>query len=229
VNVHIFQHVPFELPGSIETWARRADHEIRTTRFFDGAPIPALDQVDFLVVMGGPMGVHDVARHPWLVPEKRFVGAAIAAGKVVLGVCLGAQILAEVLGSSITRAPEKEIGWFPIWRVPEAGDNIVARSLPHGEPVFHWHGETFALPAGSRRLARSEACENQAFLYGERVVGLQFHMEVAEPEIRLMIQHSGDEIVPASYIQTGDAMLGEVERAKRMNAQMDQILDALAG
>jgi GMP synthase (glutamine-hydrolysing) len=229
VKVHIFQHVPFEAPGSIETWARRANHEVGTTRFYAGDSIPTLDQVDLLVVMGGPMSVRDVDRSPWLTPEKGFVKAAVDGGKRVLGVCLGAQILAEVLGAEITRSPEKEIGWFPIWRVAEAGDSAVARALPHGEPVFHWHGETFGLPAGARRLARSEACENQAFLYGERVLGLQFHMEVAERGIRLMIEHSGDEIVPAPRVQTAGDMLGEVARTVEMNARMDQILDALAG
>jgi GMP synthase-like glutamine amidotransferase len=229
MNVRVLQHVTFESPGSIEPWARRAGHDLAITRLFAADPLPPLERVDLLIVMGGPMSVHDGARHPWLLEEKRFVGTAIEAGKPVLGVCLGAQIVADVLGAPVTRNPVDEIGWYPVSRVPEGGEGPVARAMPDGEPVFHWHGERFEIPAGAVRLARSEACENQAFQCGERVLGLQFHLEVGLANVRLMIENAGGGIVRAPTVQSAEEMLQGAALAGPMNARMDRVLDALAG
>ncbi|MBU0964972.1 MAG: gamma-glutamyl-gamma-aminobutyrate hydrolase family protein, partial [Proteobacteria bacterium] len=156
MRAHYFQHVPFEGLGSIALWLAAAGFEITSTRFFASAELPDLNMIDLLVVMGGPMSVNDEAELPWLVLEKRFIREAIEAGKPVLGICLGAQLIASALGARIYPNPVKEIGWLPIQGI-SANDSAVFR-FPETEKVFHWHGETFDLPAGAIRLAKSEGC-----------------------------------------------------------------------
>ena len=120
LRIHVLQHVPFEGLGAIEAWLLERRADIHYTRFFDGDPLPPHDAVDLLIVMGGPMSVNDEVRLPWLEPEKRFVREAIERNIAVLGVCLGAQLIASALGSRVYSGPAKEIGWFPIQRAPEA-------------------------------------------------------------------------------------------------------------
>ncbi len=177
MKIHYFQHVPFEGLGCIEQWATAGGHDLSVTRFHLDEAVPALDEIDWLIVMGGPMNIYEEAEYPWLAREKQFIGQAIQSGKVVLGICLGAQLIADVLGGRVTSNAHKEIGWFPIELTAEATASPLFDFLPPGLAAFHWHGDTFALPQGAVRIARSEACENQAFLHGKSVVGLQFHLE----------------------------------------------------
>jgi GMP synthase-like glutamine amidotransferase len=169
LNVHCFQHVPFEGLGALEPRLSRAGCHIGCTRFFADARLPDPDAVDFLVVLGGPMSVNDEAAWPWLVAEKEFIRRFVAAGKPLLGICLGAQLLAGV-GRPRGALREKN-RLVPIARAPHS--NAAAFRFPATAAAFHWHGETFALPSGAVHLARSRACENQAFQIG-RAIGLQF-------------------------------------------------------
>ena len=137
-----------------------------------------------MIVMGGPMNIYEEKKYPWLLREKCFIEDATKTGKVVIGICLGAQIIADVLGANVYAGEHKEIGWFPIFRTKEAGESIVFRDFPSELEVFHWHGDSFDLPSGCIRLAESAACPNQAFIYDERVVGLQFHLEVTRQGAR---------------------------------------------
>ena len=177
IRIHWFQHVPFEGLGCIEQWATEKGHALSVTRFHRDEPLPRIGEIDWLVVMGGPMNIYEESEYPWLAREKQFIGQAIRSGKVVLGICLGAQLIAGFLGARVTPNAHKEIGWFPLELTPEAVASPLFDFLPHRLTAFHWHGDTFALPRGALRIARSEACENQAFLYDGRVVGLQFHLE----------------------------------------------------
>ncbi len=151
------------------------------------------------------MSVNDEAELPWLVPEKRFIRQAIEAGKPVLGICLGAQLIAGAAGARIYRNPVKEIGWLPIQGIA-ANDSSVF-SFPATEKVFHWHGETIDLPAGATLLAKSEGCENQAFQLGRSVIGLQFHLETTPESAREIIANCRAELVPAKYVQTEEEIL----------------------
>mgnify|MGYP000849044073 CR=1 FL=1 len=177
MRIHALQHVPFEPPGSIEAWARHAGHALAITHLYRGDPLPAVEEPDLLVVLGGPMSVHDEARYPWLIDEKRFIERAIAAGRRVLGICLGAQLIAQVLGARVYANDEKEIGWFAVEATAAARTAAVFEGFPPRLLAFHWHGETFDIPAGAVHAARSAACAHQAFAFGDRVVGLQFHLE----------------------------------------------------
>lgn len=205
MRAHCFQHVPFEGLGSIASWLEEAGWVTTNTRFFESAELPNPDMVDMLVVMGGPMSVNDEDEFPWLVAEKKFIREAIGAGKPVLGICLGAQLIASAMGARIYRNPVKEIGWLPIHGISSSDTSLF--QFPPSARVFHWHGETFDVPSGATLLAQSDGCANQAFQLGPSVIGLQFHLETTAESARMLVANCRDELVPAKYIQTEDEIL----------------------
>jgi GMP synthase-like glutamine amidotransferase len=223
MRAHYFQHVPFEGLGSIEPWLETAGYEITNTRFFESAELPDLKKIDLLIVMGGPMSANDEDEFPWLVSEKKFIGEAIHAGKPVLGICLGAQLIAGAAGARVYRNHVKEIGWFPVCGIP-SNDSSIFR-FPPSLKVFHWHGETFDLPSGAILLAKSDGCENQAFQIGKSVIGLQFHLETTPEAAQEIVSHCRDELIGAKYIQTEEEILSaNPERYKSINQLMDNII-----
>ena len=224
MKIHYLQHVPFEGLGYIEEWATQSNHPVSVTRLFAGDSFPDMDEFDLLVIMGGPMSVNDIAEYPWLEREKAFIKKAIEQKKSVLGICLGAQLIANVLGSRIYKCKDKEIGWFPIFKTVHESEFEISKLFPEHIEVFHWHGETFDLPAGCINLAYSAVCENQAFVYNKNVVGLQFHLEATENSIWDLIKNASDEIVNAPYIQTADQMLLINTRVFRINQLMGNIM-----
>ena len=245
MKLHYLQHVSFEGLGMIEDWAIAQGAEISASQLFNGDPLPNLGSFDWLVIMGGPMGIHDHAEHPWLIAEKEFIRAAIGDGKTVLGICLGAQLIADVLGAKVYPGPQKEIGWFPIRRASGAPDLI-----PEELTVFHWHGDTFDIPAGAIHLASSAACKNQGFIYGDRVVAFQFHMETTKVSMEALIAHCSNELANVDaassrvaharpshsnaagsrvYIQTAEEMRAGLPNLKKINAVMDRLLAILQG
>ena len=198
-QIQVLQHVPFEGLGSIAAWlaAQRAD--VGITRLFAGDPVPRADRTGALIALGGPMSVNDEDALPWLRPEKQLVRDTVARGTPVLGVCLGAQLIASALGARVYRGAAREIGWFPVYGVPGVTPSF---QLPSETLVFHWHGETFDLPAGAVRLAGSTACANQAFQVGRNVVALQFHLETTPAGVEALVEHCRDELVPGLYVQS---------------------------
>ena len=225
MRIHYLQHVAFEGLGSIEEWARDHGAEIGCSRLFANEPLPGLGSFDWLLVMGGPMNIYEEEIYPWLRQEKALIKEAITAGKVVLGVCLGAQLIADTLGAKVTRNRHREIGWFPLHAIhPAMADIIPAQAL-----VMHWHGDTFALPPGAEPLAASEACQNQGFIYQGRVLGLQFHLETTPESLASLIAHSGDELTVAPFIQTPAEMLAQADRFTAINRMMAALLDYLQG
>lgn len=226
MRAHFFQHVPFEGLGSIEPWLKAHGYEITNTRFFESAELPDLKKIELLIVMGGPMSVNDEDEFPWLVSEKKFIGEAIHAGKPVLGICLGAQLIASAAGARVCCNYAKEIGWFPVHGIPSE-DRAIFR-FPSSLKVFHWHGETFDLPFGAIRLAKSEACENQAFQIGKSVIGLQFHLETTPQAAKGLVSHCREELVPAKYIQTEEEILSaDPQKYKSINQMMGSLLSFL--
>ena len=185
-------------------------------------PDPA--DVDLLVTMGGPMSVNDEVGYPWLTAEKEFIRTAIEKDKAVIGICLGAQLIASTMGAAVRPNPEKEIGWFPV-TVEPAHDTEDIFSFPEELLVFHWHGETFDLPASAVRIAGSTACENQAFQLGRRVIGMQFHLETTPDAARDIVHHCRDELQPSRYVQSEAEILGaEDSNYAAINAWMDKVL-----
>lgn len=226
MRAHYLQHVPFEGLGSIELWLESNGYKLTNTRIFESVDLPAPKAIDLLVVMGGPMSVNDEDKFPWLALEKQFVRETIDSGKPVLGVCLGAQIIANAMGAKVFPNPVKEIGWFPIHAAPSIDGSVF--NFPHSETVFHWHGETFDLPPGAIRLAKSEGCENQAFQLGKRVIGLQFHLETTQESTREIVSNCREELVPSRYVQTEEEILSaSSSRYKLINDLMGSVLSYL--
>ena len=173
LRIHYLQHVPFEGPGFIESWALARGHRLTATRMYVAHRLPATEELDWLFILGGPMNVYEESRYPWLAREKRFIGEALREGKVLIGICLGAQLLACVLGAKVTRNPCVEIGWYPVEKASQALQSTLSGFLPDSFLAFHWHGDTFEIPRGAVHLARSQACETQAFAFGDRVAAFQ--------------------------------------------------------
>ena len=226
MRAHYLQHIPFEGLGSIAPWLEASGYEITGTKFFESVKYPNLKEIDLLVILGGPMSINDKDEFSWLTSEKQFIHESINSGKPVLGICLGAQLIASVAGARVYRNALKEIGWFPIDGIASTDSSIF--NFPPKVEVFHWHGETFDLPSGATRLAKSDGCENQAFQIGKSVIGLQFHLETTPKTAREIVSHCRDELVPAKYIQTEEEILSATqERDKSINQLMGSILSFL--
>ena len=222
MKLHYLQHVPFEGLGYIETWARKQKIEISATRLYSNEALPDLNSFDWLVIMGGPMGIFDDGEHPWLSTEKAFIKSAIDAGKTVIGICLGAQLIAHVLGAKVYPGPCEEIGWFPIFH--DAGaPGLIPKTLL----AFHWHGDTFETPEGATRLATSEPGINQGFVYGDRVIGLQFHLESTKNSIEALLENCGAGLIKSSTIQTAEEIRNGFPAIEGINSALTALLDNL--
>ncbi len=227
MNIHYLQHVPFEELGSIEAELTGREHQLTSTNLFKNETLPTVDNIDWLIIMGGPMGVNDEDRYPWLKQEKQLIRQAIESGKIVMGICLGAQLIAAALDAKVYKNQHNEIGWFNIERCPEADSTILSSAIPPQAEVFHWHGDTFDLPAGAKPLASSVACPNQGFILDNRVVGLQFHLETTPTSAQALINKCRDELDGSVYVQSESEMLADPRRFSRSNQIMANILDCL--
>lgn len=227
MRIHCLQHVPFEELGYIETWLKEKGYSISFTCFFEeNYRLPGPDNVDALIILGGPMSVYDDHQYPWLRSEKKFIRDCILSGKKVFGICLGAQLMAICLGANIYKAGNKEIGWFKTVLTDESKKIFWFNNLfKNGPEVFHWHGEKFEIPQGCINLLSSEANDNQAFYYSKNVIGLQFHLEVTEEKIKRMLENAGSDIVKRSlYIQTDQQIKEGVVYTENCNKIMAEIL-----
>lgn len=200
MKIHIFQHAHYEDPGNIVDIIKNGDHKISTTKFYEQFSLPNIDNIDFLIIMGAPMSVHDVVDYPWLMDEKKFILKAIRLGKKVLGICFGSQLIADVLGAKVYANSQKEIGWFEIKKDPK-NSSLYFSNYEETNVAFHWHGDTYDLPYGAQPIFSSEATKNQGFTYKDNVVALQFHWEVKKENALALIKHSGNDLLPGSYIQ----------------------------
>lgn len=228
MRLHYIQHVPFENPGSILPWADHNGFVVTCTRVFAEDTFPPQGVFDWLVVMGGPMNIYEEALYPWLADEKRFIKDAIEGGKVVIGLCLGGQLIADVLGGKVTRNPKKEIGWFPVSLTEMAKRHPLFSFFPEAPVVFQWHGDTFiTLPEEAELLATSAACAHQAFVYRSRVFGFQYHLENTKEIILGLIDNCGDELIAADTVQTAEELLAHPEHIARDNAWMNRFLTRL--
>jgi GMP synthase-like glutamine amidotransferase len=229
MRIHYLQHVPFEDLAGLETWAQARRHTISATRLFQNEALPGVNEVDLLIILGGPMNIYEEDKYTWLTAEKKFIETAIREEKKVLGICLGSQLIAAVLGARIFQNPDKEIGWLPITLTEEAQSLALFSQMPRQFQVFHWHGDTFNLPHQAIHLARSEGCENQAFLYGSRVLALQFHLESNRQSIQRMVEHEIDDITEGRYVQTPEKILSEDKFFEESHTVLSVILDRLTG
>lgn len=221
MRVHVLQHAPFEGLGTIEHWLQQQNASVTDTQLYAAAEFPPVDQVDLIIALGGPMSVNDEAELPWLIAEKRFIAEAIDQGVAILGICLGAQLIASATGKAVYPGTEKEIGWHPIQAVPGTSDSF---QFPASAHVLHWHGETFDLPEGATHLARSVACEHQAFQLGRNVIGLQFHIEMNRQSVETILEHCAADLTEGRYVQAAQVIRGA---APARYAAIEQILTDL--
>ena len=228
LRIHCLQHAPFEGFASIGDWLGARGHRSSITHLHCGGVLPPLESIDWVIVLGGPMNVYEHRSHPWLREEKRFLEAALESKKTILGICLGAQLVADVLGAKVYQNPEKEIGWLPISLCSGIAPDHWFPSAPRELTVLHWHGDTFDLPLGASLLASSAACEHQAFALGERIVGLQFHLESTPSSVAALIEHSGDELSGGRFIQTAADILANRSHFAANQRVLGKLLDQMA-
>lgn len=200
MRIVYLQHEEFEDPAYLSAWAEKRGHGVEGIRAYEDPSFPNPSQVDMLWIMGGGMNVYEIDKHPWLVEEKRFIGKIIDARKHILGICLGAQLLADVLGAKVEPNPQKEIGWFPVELTPACRRRQPFRNMPHTMTAFHWHGDTFDIPRGAVHLGSSKACLNQGFVQG-RILAIQFHPEVTEESVRRLTASCRSDLIDAPFVQ----------------------------
>jgi GMP synthase (glutamine-hydrolysing) len=197
MRIHIIMHESFEAPAAIETWALRKNHEITYTRLYEGDSLPEEPEFEFLVVMGGPQSpVTTTEECPYYDASKEmaFIKAAIDQDKLLVGVCLGAQLIGQSLGASFEHSPNREIGVFPITLTEDGEQDPIFSTFPKKFLVGHWHGDMPGLTASAKVLATSEGCPRQIVRYTPRVYGLQCHFEFTPEAIEDLINHSTDEL-----------------------------------
>jgi GMP synthase-like glutamine amidotransferase len=227
MKLHFLQHVPFEGLGIIADWAKDKKIPISRTAFFLNEALPDITSFDLLVVMGGPMGVYYEDKYNWLKPEKELIKKSIFAGRAVLGICLGAQLIAGALGAMVYKNSNKEIGWFPVRRDNKLTGPI-AQCFPDEFFAFHWHGDTFDIPEGAIRIGASDACKNQGFIFDKRVMALQFHLETTQTGIENLIKNCGDELIKGPFIQQAEEIREGYKFIPESNRLMYNALDFLA-
>jgi GMP synthase-like glutamine amidotransferase len=228
MRLHYLQHVPFENPGSILIWARENGHVITHTQLYEQDTLPKQQDFDWLVVMGGPMNIYEEENYPWLADEKVFIREAITAGKVIIGLCLGGQLIADVIGGKVTQNPCKEIGWFPVRLSQKVRSTSLFAFFPEQPVVFEWHGDTFSvLPEDAECIAENNACKHQAFIYKKRVFGFQFHLENTAAIIKDLVENCGEEMIPEAYVQTPEELLAHPEYIEQNNQWMELFLTQL--
>lgn len=184
MNVLILKHAEIERPGLIEDFLMQQEIPYQTIDLYLNTPLPTPDGFSHLIILGGPMNVYEEERYPFLKSEDLFIKETIQRGKSILGICLGAQLIAKALGARVFKAPVREIGWYDVSLTKVGAQDPLFSNLPEIFPVFQWHEDTFEMPKGGKWIATSNPVSHQAFRYGENAYGLQFHLEVTEEMIR---------------------------------------------
>lgn len=226
MRIHYLQHVPFEDLANIESWASSRGHTISRTLLFEDEALPDISSFDWLIIMGGPMNIYEHDKYPWLIREKQFIGRAISADKIVLGICLGAQLMSDVLGGAVTKNKHREIGWFPVSLTCDGQASPIFSVLPERFIALHWHGDTFSIPPGAKKVALSEACINQAFVFG-RAIGLQFHLESSKDSIDHLLENCADELTEGPYVQKPEQLANSSDNLDSIHCLMKAFLDRI--
>lgn len=228
-RILVFQHVAAEPLGTLDPLIRRRGHRIRFVNFErEPDAQPQVDRYRGLIVLGGPMNVDDQAERPHLRTELRVIEAMLKQGKPVLGICLGAQLLAHALGAPVRRHPVTEIGWHRLQLTDAGRADPVLAPLTNNTPVFQWHAQSFDIPDGAQHLARTETCEPQAFRWGNNAYGLQFHLEMDAPLIERWLQNPAyREELDALHGETGAATIQSMttEHIAGMQQQADAVFN----
>jgi len=226
MRIHCFQHVAFEGLGCIEDWITKKGHHLKYTSFFKNDPLPHIDDYDILIVMGGPMSFDDDAKYSWMTKEREHIKTLLKYEKTILGICLGAQLIADAIDGSARHGISGEIGWFPVKFYAER-KNKGLDFIPDDHTVLHWHGDTFKTPANAVRLASTREYPNQAFLYRNNVMGMQFHIEMDEKSVRAIVENIGNELAEAPLVQDEQQIMEGLKYVPENNKIMWRIMDFL--
>lgn len=225
MRIQTIIHAPFEKPGEIETWAAKRRLSLSYINTYAGDKLPNPEEVDLLILMGGPQSATDLDAYPYLKQETIFTRKIIDLNKPVLGICLGAQIIGECLGAKAERSEYKEIGLYPIHLTTKGLEDPVFRNFPESFDVMHWHGDMPGLTQDSVLLATSDGCSRQAIRYKDRVYGLQFHLEMTPALVKGMIEHCPDDLQAGDYIRSREELLGS--EVSEINLKIHVVLDYL--
>lgn len=229
MRLHLLHHDPVDFSRTnISIWAENKGYPIAHTYLCNNETIPAIEDFDWLIVMGGSPHAWEEDVYPWLPGEKRFIAEVLDNDKIILGICFGAQLLAETLGAEIFVNPHKEIGWYEVTLTPEGQQSYLFQNVPAHFTAFHWHADHFALPPGCTRLAYSEATENQAYISQERrIAGIQFHPEYPLESVMYFVREFGDELQKGPYVAGKEKMLAQTDQVPEPYALMAAILDSM--
>ena len=225
MKIHCLVHLDFETLGNIRDWACKKEHSLSFTVPSEKRFYPDSGDIDLLIIMGGLMSVYQEDEYPWLKQEKEFVKSMISHGKAVYGICFGAQLLSEVLGGQVSPNRHQEIGWHKVRSLEEFERNSQLFHVQNELTVFQWHGDTFTLPPGCRRLFESEACPEQGFIYGAKVLALQFHPEVDAECVESLLENCNSDLVEGKYISSENEIRGRNDLLGNSAHLMFSILD----
>jgi GMP synthase-like glutamine amidotransferase len=225
MKVCVIQHVYYESPGLVQNWLDESGYFYKVFEPDMGNPFPKCEDFDALIIMGGPMSVGDENTYPWLIHEKAFIKEFIQAGKRVLGICLGSQLLSEALGAQVKRNHKPEIGWFPVSvdrsKLPVKYQEV----FPENFTTFHWHSDTFEIPEGAVSFASSDVTANQGYIY-KRVAAFQFHMEVTPWMLKQLIEKHGSDLdTDFESIQSREEILRGESEIKNNKVILYKFLD----
>lgn len=225
MRIHILQHEPSEQvgPGNIKKWAKENNHKLSTTRVDLKEAYPHSSEFDFLIILGGFQSAYQEEKHRWLKDEKQWIQAMIEKDKHVLGICLGAQLIADTMGGKAKKHTHKEIGWWPVQFNNKAFMHPLLKGMPKEATFYQFHQDTFMLPELSEHLAENQASVNQAFAINKRVLALQFHPEIQITAAKNMLKsfkvhpkedqrfiQNAKEITKENYFQKSENLLYKI-------------------
>lgn len=227
MRLHLLEHAPIDLSHTnITAWAQQKGYSVAHTYLCNDEKLPAIEDFDWLMVMGGAQHAWEENMHPWLSDEKKFIAETLDRNKIILGVCFGAQLLAEALGAEVFPNAHQEIGWYEITLTPEGRKSYLFQNIPERFTTFHWHADHFSLPPGCTRLAYSEATANQAYINEERpIAGIQFHPEYPLSLVNYFVREWGDEWQKGPYVAGKEKVLAQTDRIPETYGLMATLLD----
>ena len=227
MRIQLIEHDPEDFSRTnISLWAADRGYRVNQIYVCNNEKLPPVDSFDWLMVMGGSQQAWDEGAAPWLQEEKAFLSDTLAAGKIILGICFGAQLLAEALGGKLFPNPQKEIGWHEVSLTREGQESFLFQNIPSDFVTFHWHSDHFSLPRSCTRLAGSKATENQAFVAKDRpLVGLQFHPEYTRDMVRYYASAHSQDWVPDDYVSAKDEVLARTEEIPDTYWLMETLLN----